>query len=80
MEAWREELDRALADSLENSDDDIEEQLCEEVVSNLDFDLDEDEERGQVGGSKPGRRYCHRAWEEGHHRLQEDYFAPLPNL
>ena len=78
MEAWKEELDRALAYGLENSDDDIEEQLLEEVISNLDFDPDEDEERGQVGGSRPRRRYHHRAREERHHRLQEDYFAPCP--
>ena len=69
MEAWRRELERALAHGLENSDDDIEDQLLEEVFSNLDFDPNEDEERGQVGGSRPGRRYRHRAREEGHHRL-----------
>ena len=69
MEAWREELDHALAHGLENSDDDIEEQLLEEVFSNLDFDPDEDEERSQVGGSRPRRRYRHRVREEGHHRL-----------
>ena len=45
MEAWREELNRALAHGLENSDDDIEEQLLEEVFLNLDFDPDKDEER-----------------------------------
>ena len=78
MEAWRGELERALAHGLENSDDDIEDQLLEEVFSNLDFDPDEDEERGQMGGSRPGRRYHHRAQEEGHHRLQEDYFAASP--
>ena len=69
MEVWREELDRALTHGLENSNDDIEDQLLEEVFSNLDFDPDEDEERNQVGGSRHGRRYCHRAREEGHHRL-----------
>ena len=78
MDAWRGELQRALAHGLENSDDDIEDQLLEDMFSNLDFDPDEDEERGQVGGSRPGRRYRHRAREEGHHRLQEDYFAASP--
>ena len=66
MEGWRQELDRVVAHGLVNSDDDIEEQLLEQVFSNLDFDPDEDEERGQVGGSRPGRRYRHKTQEERH--------------
>ena len=64
------------AQGLEDSDDNIEEQLLEDVFMNLDFDPDNDEEeRGQVEGSMAGRRYLHRAWEEAHYRLQKDYFA-----
>ena len=69
MEAWREELDRALLEGLDDSDDAIEEHVLEEVFLNLDYDQDEEVERVQVGGNRPRRRYHHRAQEEGHYIL-----------
>ena len=57
MEAWREELDRALVEGLEDSDDGIEDHLLEDIFLNLNFDPDEEKKREHVGSRRAVRRY-----------------------
>jgi hypothetical protein len=75
MEQWRRELEGALKEGLEESDDEFEQNL----VCNL-FDLVVEEtssipKRPKIGGSRPGRRYVHRDREVCDEHLHRDYFA-----
>ena len=57
MEAWRQELQRAMAQGFEDSDEEVEEEFLELVFANLDFDPDEEDDDRRMGGSTMRRRF-----------------------
>jgi hypothetical protein len=74
MDSWREELQCAIAQGLEDLEDEHDEQLMEDIF----FALEEpylEQERPQIGSSWPGRRLVHRDREAWNERLFKNYFA-----
>jgi hypothetical protein len=79
MDSWREELERAIAQGLEDSDDEHDWDLMEDIF----FALEEpalEQKRPQIGGSRPGRKHVHRDREAWNERLFKDYFAENPTF
>jgi hypothetical protein len=79
MDSWREELERFIAQGLEDSDDKFEVQLMEDIF----FALEEPPlEQGMPGsaGSQPGRKHVHRDREACHDHLVKDYFDENPTF
>jgi hypothetical protein len=82
MDAFRRELDAAIAEGLESSEDedDLENAVFLEAFEELIELSNPPVEKAKWGGSKPGRRYVYRDRELCHDRLVKDYFSATPTF
>jgi hypothetical protein len=75
MEQWRTELEGALKKGLEDSDEEFEENLMQELFQLLLDETSSSSKTSKIGGSTLGRRYVHRDREACDERLYHDYFT-----
>jgi hypothetical protein len=75
MEQWRRELDSALQQGLEESDDEFELELERDLFDPMAEETSSSPKRPKIGGTKAGRRYVHRDREACNERLHREYFA-----
>jgi hypothetical protein len=79
MDLWKEELEHSIIRGLEDSDDEFEVQLMEDIF----FALEEPRlEQGRQGStsSQPRWKHVHRDWEACHKHLVKDYFDENSSL
>jgi hypothetical protein len=68
-------LEGALKQGLEESDDEFEQTLAQNILEEMVQETCPAPERPKIGGSRPGRRYVYREREVCDERLYRDYFA-----
>jgi hypothetical protein len=73
------ELECSIAWGLEDSDDEFEVQLMEDIFFALE-ELRLEQGRQGSAGSHPGRKHVHRDWEACHERLVKVYFDENPTF
>lgn len=75
MEDWRRELEGALKQGLEESDDEFEQILAQDILEEMVKETCPALKRPKIGGSRLGQRYVYREREACDERLYRDYFA-----
>lgn len=75
MEQWRTELQGALHKGLEDSNEEFEENLMQELFQLLLDETSSSSKRSKIGGSTLGRRHVHRDRKACDEQLYHDYFA-----
>jgi hypothetical protein len=75
MDDWRRELEVALKEGLEESDEEFEQTFVQNIFELMLHETCPSPKRPKIGGSKHGRRYVYREREACDERLYRDYFA-----
>jgi hypothetical protein len=78
METWRQQLIGSLARELEDSDDEFQDQLAVDLVTQVGRVFTAPAAKRGRGGSHFGRKFVDRDRGAAHERLVADYFGPQP--